>query len=378
MINVPSMRAWEGKVAWVEPEYSRGEINRAGKTLIGSSDADERNRARVILGNWRSAHGYPLHALTQTLRNRSKEVAGGKGIVTQRRKRLVSVEHKLLRRPHTRATQIQDLGGCRIILPTIDDVRELQAIYGQRGSRVFDFHREDDYIENPKESGYRSLHLVYRYASDKKQAWRNMRVELQMRSGLQHMWATAVEAVSFFTGQDLKASEGDARWLRFFALMAHWTAFEERSAMVPGVPKDGPERFEEELEMLVNELDVDKGLAGWATSFRFLGQYSEEVRVAKSFLVHLDTEKAVVDLRGFREREEALASDAYSELEIAYADDPNHHVVLVTAESYKVLKQGYPGFFADTTRFRQVVGRAMAMASTRNATPARSNDSSPT
>ena len=76
----------------------------------------------------------------------------------------------------------------------------------------------------------------------------------------------------------------------------------------------------------------------------------------------MDAEKRTTTLAGFSEREEALASDTYSDLEIQYADDPNHHVVLVTAASYKVLRQGYPGFFADTTKFRQVVARALKMA----------------
>ena len=358
------LTTWEDEVTWVKPEYSRADVNRAGKVLIESGGTMDRTDARRVVANWRSAHGYPLHALTSTLANRCDSILGGRGIVTRRLKRLVSIENKLLRRPHTRATQIQDLGGCRVILPTIGDVRTLYEAYKGRTRGVFSHHRTDDYIEKPKTSGYRSLHLVYRYESERKPDWQNMRVELQMRSALQHEWATAVEAASFFLGQDLKAGEsegeGSPQWLRFFVLMAHWTAFEERSPFVPNVDKT--EEFLEELAALASDLDVDALLLGWASSFHFLGRYASAMRSAHRFIVHMDAGKRAITLRGFSEREEALASDTYSDLEIQYADDPNHHVVLVTAASYKVLTQGYPGFFADTTRFRQVVARALKAA----------------
>ena len=353
-------------VTWVKPEYSRADVNRAGKVLIESGGAMRRTEARRVVANWRSAHGYPLHALTNTLANRCDSILDGRGIVTRRLKRLVSIENKLLRRPHTRATQIQDLGGCRVILPTIADVRTLQAIYEARKKGVFTLHRTDDYITHPKSSGYRSLHLVYRYESEKKPDWQNMRVELQMRSALQHMWATAVEAASFFLGQDLKAGEsegeGNPQWLRFFVLMGHWIAFEEWSPSVPNVDIHTPEEFPEELAALANDLDVDNRLAYWAASFKFIGQHAQGMKSAHRFLVHMDVNEQTVQLQGFSKREGARASDIYSGLEIQYADDPNHHVILVTARSYNVLKQGYPGFFADTTGFREVVARAMKMA----------------
>lgn len=39
---------------------------------------------------------------------------------------------------------------------------------------------------------------------------------MQIRSKIQHSWATAVEVVGAFTKQALKASAGDPRWLDFF------------------------------------------------------------------------------------------------------------------------------------------------------------------
>ena len=211
-------------MAWVEPRFTRGEVNRAGKAILQSNDPVALDSAREILKNWRSAHGFPLNGMTRTLNNRAVKLAPRRHLIAQRLKRLVSIENKLSRRTMVRATQIQDVGGCRIVLSTMSELRKMRLVYEQGNSRVFHLHRTDDYITNPKASGYRSLHLVYRYDSKGGPQWRNMRVELQMRSRLQHAWATAVETVAFFEGQDLKASEGSEDWLRFFTLAAHHIA----------------------------------------------------------------------------------------------------------------------------------------------------------
>ena len=72
----------------------------------------------------------------------------------------------------------------------------------------------------PKKDGYRSLHIIYEYKSDKcKTDYNGLRVEVQIRSRLQHLWATAVETVDFFTRQAIKFNEGIPDWADFFRLV---------------------------------------------------------------------------------------------------------------------------------------------------------------
>jgi ppGpp synthetase/RelA/SpoT-type nucleotidyltranferase len=68
--------------------------------------------------------------------------------------------------------------------------------------------------------GYRSHHLSLEFKPAKKEdeAYAGRRIELQVRTRLQHSWATAIEAVSLYRNQDLKHHKGDADWLRLFAL----------------------------------------------------------------------------------------------------------------------------------------------------------------
>ena len=109
--------------------------------------------------------------------------------------------------------------------------------------------RERDYIANPKESGYRSLHLIYKY-NGQKEAYKGQFVELQIRSKIQHAWATAVEVIGAFTGQALKASQGDKEWINFFRLTSlAFTELENKQAKK--VTSD-----RKQLKLIVDKLEV--------------------------------------------------------------------------------------------------------------------------
>ncbi|MGN6268259.1 MAG: RelA/SpoT domain-containing protein [Sphingomonas sp.] len=152
------------------------------------------------------------------LRRRSQRI-DHKAIVAQRIKRLSSIELKLKLKTSMKLTQMQDIGGCRSILKDVKSARALVESY--RSSDIkHKLLTEDDYISNPKPSGYRGIHLVYSYLSDRKDTYNGLKIELQIRSQLQHAWATAVEVVGTMIDQALKSSLGDEGWLRFFQLMS--------------------------------------------------------------------------------------------------------------------------------------------------------------
>ena len=75
--------------------------------------------------------------------------------------------------------------------------------------------------------------------------WQGLQIEIQLRSRLQHQWATAVETVGTFIGDELKSNRGDQGWLRFFALMSSAIALSERTPLVPDTPTNQPEIVEE-------------------------------------------------------------------------------------------------------------------------------------
>ena len=190
------------KNKWEVPKYTKSEINKAGKIIADPfSTPKEREEALVILNNWRAAHAYPLQVICSNLRQKNPNA-----IVVQRLKRLESITGKIQRFPEMQLYKMQDLGGCRVIVDTIEQV--YNAINRYKFSRIRHIlKREYDYIANPKESGYRSYHMVYQFHSESKDTYnKNMFIEIQFRTKLQHMWATAVEMMGIYTKSNLKSS----------------------------------------------------------------------------------------------------------------------------------------------------------------------------
>jgi (p)ppGpp synthase/HD superfamily hydrolase len=179
--------------SWKKVEYSKNQIVHAGKIIRnGTATSDEIRVARKIIDNWRASHAFPLQVFYVHLKRLTYSISPDI-VVAQRLKRLDSIISKLQREPTMSLWTMQDIGGCRVIVPSVDSVYEVAKRY--KRSRVrHQIKNEYDYITNPKCSGYRSLHLVYQYQSDKKNEYnRNMLIEIQVRTKLEHLWATAVE-----------------------------------------------------------------------------------------------------------------------------------------------------------------------------------------
>jgi ppGpp synthetase/RelA/SpoT-type nucleotidyltranferase len=162
------------------------------------------------------------------------------GRVTQRLKRVDRIVGKLVRFPEMALSRMEDIGGCRVVVRTLEDLQQLQSRIQDAWSK--DIRRVRDYITNPKPTGYRAVHLVVNR--------KDVLVEIQLRTTMQHRWAMEVERLEFKTRALLKDGKGDPQILRFFQVLGDaLAALDERSALDP--------TLREELERLQNEL---KGL----------------------------------------------------------------------------------------------------------------------
>ena len=213
-------------MAWAIPEHTRAEVNAASKIWLDSkSYISDRHEALKIINNWRGVHAFPLNTFQMGLRRRGARFSD-EVIVAQRIKRLPSIELKLQIRPTMKLTQMQDIGGCRAILENVAQVRALVNSF-RKSDVKHKLLAQDDYITSPRESGYRGIHLIYGYNSDRSDTYNDLKIEMQIRSQLQHAWATSVEVVGTLIDQTLKSSIGDPGWLRFFQLMSSELARKE-------------------------------------------------------------------------------------------------------------------------------------------------------
>ncbi len=354
-------------MAWAAPQYERRVVNAAGKCLIADAAGNlamQHDHMLEVINNWRSAHSFPLQCIKMNLRNRAKKI-DKRAIIAQRLKRLSSIDAKLHKhKSWMKLTQMQDIGGCRAIVENIRRVKRLIKSYqrstAKNPTRGHVLQKINDYIAEPKEDGYRSYHLVYRYRSvaRKHKIYNDLKIEIQLRSRLQHAWATAVETVGTFSGQPLKSGGGEQEWRRFFALMGSAIALREKCPMVPGIPS-GKDEIVRELRELKSRLNVEAVLKGWSTSLEIVK--SKSVPNAVAYLLEIDPVAYKVKYHGFTKEDVDQASQLYleREKEIAANPVPGAQVVLASVTSLQALRIAFPNYYLDTRVFIEAMNDAI-------------------
>ena len=345
----------------IAPQYSPEEVDRAGRTLVlaGYADPDatsevseaERLHAVDVVNQWRASHARPLDTFRKNLRRR----AGRSGVVAQRLKRLPSIVSKLERLPRIRLSEMQDIGGCRVVLPTADDAFIFGADFASSRIR-HKLVRYHNYISKPRRTGYRSLHLIYEYDSDRATDWKGLQVEIQLRSQLQHQWATAVETVGAFVGNNLKSDLGHPTWLRFFALMSSMTALREGMPLIPDTPV-AEQDIIEEIKWCNEELRISDRLS---TFQRVTAQF-EELRDMRDRIAVLELNLDTESVRGIDYRTSELedATESYRVMEERSRGNPRVDVVLIYTDSLNALRRAYPNYFMDIGEFRRMVSEVI-------------------
>ena len=350
--------------AWVRNPYTKGQIDRAGQLLanwwvnLGGSLQDEPLASAFgTVESWRTSHSFPLSVFHRVLRRHAKEI-DSTSITAKRLKRLSSVMNKLAREPNMKFSQMQDLGGCRAIVANVPAVYKLCERYLKPeadNSPPPWTAKCYDYIKTPKVDGYRGIHVVGRYTarSGKSIPWNGYRIEIQIRSRMQHVFATTVETVTTFTRYPLKFGAGPQHWRRFFSLMGSVMATHEGTPLVAGTPTDLEELIEE-LWQIVRTLNVRHRLARWTKALRQLR--NQDIEGYTWLLIVLNLANTTVKVTGFADPKEA--SSAIAEIEKAQRKDVD--AVLVWVESITDLKEAYPNYYADTREFLTIMNASVA------------------
>lgn len=334
---------------WKKPEYTKRQINDAGKIYVNlDATVEERKEALKVIDNWRAAHAYPMHTFAINLKRQTADIHGA--VVVQRLKRLATICGKLQRFPDMQLFRMQDLGGCRVIVPKLDDVYQVKSQL--ESSRIrHEAKPSKDYIQVPNpNTGYRGIHLIYKYKSEKITDYNGLLVEIQIRTKLQHLWATAVETVGVFTGNGLKFNQGSEKWIELFKLFSALFAIEEGTPLPEGVP--------ESKEGLIGQiLSLDEEL-GAIDKMHTIGVVSKTVgHVQKTvkngyYLLQLNLDEHKINITHFPGVEKGLerATQKYNELEQTKGDK-GIDIVLIAAQSYETLVDAYPNYFADISEF---------------------------
>ncbi len=318
-------------------QFSKREIKEAGKKLCeeflySPETVDGVAHVFRVAHNWRMAHALPM----VRVRGKLATISGAHADTAGRVKRIGSIRKKLRRAPYSLA-DMQDLAGVRAILDSMEEVRRVEAWF-REGKRADRLSRCDDYIDVPKASGYRSVHLVQRYDGNSA-PHQGMKVEIQIRTRLQHIWATAGEAIGAIRGEDLKASEGNCSWLRILQIMSGHFADMEGCPLPVGVPQTADERADE-----LADLNRETRAAEVFSTIRAID--ANIPRDASAFLISLDAKLGVVKVE---------PKETYFEGSEGYLRQSDEgeaiQSVLVSVRDMKSLRRAYPNYFLDIGEF---------------------------
>ncbi len=362
--------------------YSKKAIERAGGFLRRENLSEEElNDAMTKLSYWRSLHDEPLRKVYEVLQRGLKQLSLSKGLVSFRLKTEQSITVKLKRFPKMSLKTMGDIAGCRVI---VYNLKELNKFYRwlkkESVKQKLDLKLLNDYLETPKEDGYRSIHFQIRYEGYK--------VEIQLRTSFQHSWATCVEVVDNirFYGSGLKHgidSRDVNNWRRFFVKLSAYSDYIEKHfshLILPVniittneqgflVKKDKEKEMITKVSMLINEA---------SRNIRFSKLVSELKKAIKScnalkvlnecvcsadavskrmkdfeaddkgyILVDVTFHKMALDVKLKYFKTVDSASVPYQDLETEYRKNKLGACYLVATKNVESLRKAYPNFFSD-------------------------------
>jgi hypothetical protein len=191
--------------------------------------------------------------------------------------------------------------------------------------------------------------MMFKYRGDGDDAvFHDRRVEVQVRTWLQHTWATAVEAVGAYRGENMKGGEGNPEWLRLFALMSAEFASTEKCAEPPGLPERTARVHE--IMHLDNELDAANTLENIAHAVKYTENIDPKSE-PEYYQIIYDKKNRIVNVYPFYNA--VAGALAYDESEVkAEKSQSGVTTVLVEADSIDNLKAAYPNYFGDVQMFR--------------------------
>lgn len=338
------------------PHISKSDIDDAGRKLIGRgviSTQSELDAAQKILNQWRACHAYPINTFQATLR---RKVARGNfsvdSFIAQRLKRNWTILEKLNQLDHVKLSTMQDIAGVRAVVPSIKCVNKLVGEYTQATRFKHKLCRMKDYILDPKGDGYRSVHLIYSYKNKAHPEWDGLFIELQIRTSVQHCWATTVESIHNFLGTAIKTRAGqnkDEEWTDFFAFVSSAFAYIEKSPIIPAHKDISKKDILDKILFYERKLKVLDKLVALPVAYAAIQKHSKKSHYC---LIILDTRKKEVELRAYGREQFREANKEYAHAEELYKDKDEIEPLLVST-SRDYLQKAYAGFFGDTKEFRQ-------------------------
>ena len=322
---------------------SRNQVTKAGDYFRKNKNEENKEKYLSILFLYRRQHNDFLEEAKKLFTKKLKKV-DKKAIIVGRLKRIPTIIEKLRYHKTMSLSSMCDIAGCRIITKNIENQKKIIDKLNQ-DSDFLKVKGVRDYNPcNARDDGYRGYHLIYSYVGENEE-YKKLQIELQIRTEVQNVWATAVEIVDFSKKvPNLKRGENHTLWGSFFKQVSGLFEKLEKGEKIRDkdkqILKKNKALIEEFKSFQKEKLERNKNL---------IEVFFSRFHRKKYYILKQDSSKnSPIILTAGNEEE---ANDIYQKLEEKNLKDSKVNVVLIAARSFKEAEEAYLNYFSDTKSF---------------------------
>ena len=338
-------------------------IRKIGEKLREGIELTEEEK--LEFDNFREAHNIIIKLFTIELKkvNFSKQ-----HLTASRNKRIETIISKLCRPEKPKLDRIHDIAGTRIIFENIKSLEDYIDILENTElvnfkEKINEYKKRYNYIKNPKSDGYRSIHKVFYYSSnipystlnEKRFNLENKKIELQLRTRLQHIWATTVEIYDIINKSNIKTGTHNKLETK------EGLFFKKCSLVFEGIESNDVEK----IKININEIFRDKDLVEIYNRLKGIKNIkniqlpktlgSDEVFILITDLNKGKTTFFTTDPIEKNDKQDTfLINASYRRLEEKNTKG-EYILLLLTLGDIKKLKNVYPNYFLNTNKFISIL-----------------------
>jgi ppGpp synthetase/RelA/SpoT-type nucleotidyltranferase len=322
---------------------SKSKIDKAGRALAYPPEelSYEFLELEEVFDEFRTLHLRPLTLLTSTIQNWLTD-HGSNYYIAQRLKRKPQIARKL-RRLSVRLTQLQDIGGLRIIVQEDQAVDALSDFLDQHfeKSDQFEVRPPVDYREKGRDrTGYRALHKIID-AGD-------VKLELQIRSKIQHYWAENIEKTSVLYGQHLKEEQGSPLVLEYFRRLSDVFYEIEKGRVLGSEDKINLEQARKAAEKVINDEGKGRNIDSFVDENVIKTLASKQASnpgALSNWILVFNWNSATFVSWDTVDRDPELAVKKYADYERQYTTDDGYEVVLIGSSDIQTVRETHSHYF---------------------------------
>ncbi|GAA0290025.1 RelA/SpoT domain-containing protein [Rhodovulum strictum] len=321
---------------------SKSEIDKAGRILSDPKREYDETALKLdfVFADFRKEHLAPLTRLTLELQ-RWLQTYGGEYYIAQRLKRQPQILRKL-RRLSVRLTQLQDIGGARIIVESNSDVdRLIEFLEKKFNEETYDVVRKTDYREMGRDdTGYRAFHFILDIDGYK--------IELQLRSRIQHYWSESIERTFVIYGYRLKEKEGDPEVIQYFKTFSDVLFSIENGRSISREYEIAFEQERQLAEAIISASRDGRNLSGFVnegiikTMAEKEGHGGEELSNWILVFDWTDGNFVTWDVVG-RDADQAI--EKYTRYELDFPEEEKYEVVMIGSSDISTVRHTHSHYF---------------------------------